>query len=92
MGGTWGRGTGAAAAVFLVALASLPAGYAVVHLGPARLRTDAAGAVVTVGLAAAACLAGAAGWAATRRRASLSGVVLGLVVLAFAAWAIAFRR
>src|SRR6202162_5043509 len=51
----------------LLVLASVPAGYAVVHFGPARFNSDRSGAVVTMALASLAYSAGVAGLIGARR-------------------------
>jgi len=83
--------------VCLLVLASLPAGYCVVHFGPFWFNSDRAGAVVTMALVSAAYSAGVAGLIAARRgqtanprRAYLICSGFAFLAIGFVAWAILF--
>jgi hypothetical protein len=84
--------------ICLLVLASIPAGYAVIHFsGPVWLNSDLAGAVVTVALASLAYSAGVAGLIAARRgqttNPSLAYGICGgfaFVILGLAAWVVLF--
>jgi hypothetical protein len=85
--------------ICLLALASLPAGYCVVHFGPSWFRSDRAGAAVTMAVVGVASSAGAAGLIAARRGRTASPRLAcllcgGFAFLAtgFVAWAILFLR
>jgi len=83
--------------ICLLALASLPMGYGVVHFGPSWFHSDRAGAVVTMALVSAAYAAGVAGLIAARRGQTttprLAYLICGgfaFLAMGFVAWAILF--
>ena len=85
--------------ICLLAVASFPVGYCVVHFGPSGFNSDKAGAVVTMALASAAYSAGVAGVIAARRgEAAHSGLAYGLcgglafLIVSLVVWSILFLR